>query len=179
MGLGSGLACSIRLNTQLTPEQQARYQDEEVIRTLLQEARNIAIVGLSSDSQKASYFVASYLIYEGYNVIPVNPRATEILGRKCYPDLLSVPEKIDIVDVFRPVQDIPAITSQAIDVKARALWLQLRLIDLESAELAEKAGLTVILDKCVKMEHGRFHGSLHWAGMNTEIISARRARMRA
>jgi len=176
MGLGSGLACSIHLNTELTPAQQALYQNEEAIGSLLREAKNIAIVGLSTDSQKASYFVASYLIYEGYNVIPVNPRAAEILGRKCYPDLKSVPDKIDIVDVFRPVPEIPGITQQAIEVKARALWLQLRLIDLESAELAAKAGLTVIMDKCVKMEHGRFQGSLHWAGMNTEIISARRAR---
>lgn len=175
MGLGSGLACSIRLNTQLTPEQQARYQNEEAIRKLLKESKNIAIVGLSTDSQKASYFVASYLIYEGYNVIPVNPRGTEILGRKCYPDLKSVPDKIDIVDVFRPISEIPAITKDSIEIKARSLWLQLRLINLESADQAEKAGLLVVMDKCVKMEHGRYQGSLHWAGMNTEIISARRA----
>lgn len=175
MGSGSGLACSIRLNTTLTPEQQAIYQNEETIRALLEESKNIAIVGMSTDSQKASYFVGSYLLYEGYNVIPVNPRATEILGRKCYPDLLSIPEKVDIVEVFRPISEIPAITDQAIQIKARCLWLQLRLTDLESAERARAAGLTVILDKCVKMEHGRYHGSLHWAGMNTEIISARRA----
>jgi len=176
MGSESGLACSVRLNTTLTPEQQAIYQDEDTIRSLLEKAKTVAIVGLSTDPQKASYFVGSYLLYEGYNVIPVNPRAEEVLGRKCYPDLLSVPGKIDIVEVFRPVSEIPEITDQAIKVKARCLWLQLRLIDLESAERARKAKLTVVMDKCVKMEHGRYHGSLHWAGMNTEIISARRAR---
>jgi hypothetical protein len=175
VGSGSSFACSIRLNTTLTPEQRALYQDEDVIRDLLDDAKNIAIVGLSTDSQKASYFVGSYLAREGYNVIPVNPRATEILGRKAYPDLVSIPDRVDIVDVFRPVEEIPQITEQAIRIKARALWLQLRLIDLESAERARRAGLAVVVDRCVKMEHGRYRGGLHWAGMNTEIISARRA----
>ena len=175
MGSGSSFACSIRLNTTLTPEQRALYQNEDVIRDLLDSAKNIAIVGLSTDSQKASYFVGSYLAREGYNVIPVNPRATEILGRKAYPDLLSIPDKVDVVDIFRPVEEIPRITDQAIQIKARGLWLQLRLIDIESAERARAAGLAVVVDRCVKMEHGRYRGGLHWAGMNTEIISARRA----
>jgi predicted CoA-binding protein len=175
VGSGSSFACSIRLNTTLTPEQRALYQNEDVIRDLLDSAKNIAIVGLSTDSQKASYFVGSYLAHEGYNVIPVNPRATEILGRKAYPDLLSIPDKVDVVDIFRPVEEIPRITDQAIQIKARGLWLQLRLIDIESAERARAAGLAVVVDRCVKMEHGRYRGGLHWAGMNTEIISARRA----
>ena len=175
MGLGPGTACSLNLNTALTPEQRERYQNTEVIRSLLETARTIAIVGLSADRQKASYFVASYLKYEGYRVIPVNPRGGEILGEKVYPDLVSVPEKIDLVEVFRPSHEVPAIVDQAIAAKAGALWLQLRIIDFEAAEKALAAGLQVVMDKCVKMEHGRFGGSLHWAGMNTEIITARKA----
>jgi uncharacterized protein len=177
MGPGSSLVCSIRLNTTLTDEQRTLYQNEDAIRTLLADARNIAIVGHSADNRKASHFVGSYLQSEGYNVFPVNPGAKEILGRKVYPDLLSIPEKIDIVNVFRPAHEIPEITEQAIRIGAKCLWLQLRLIDFESAEKARKAGLVVVMDKCVKMELGRFCGSLHWAGMNTEIVSARRPRL--
>jgi uncharacterized protein len=177
MGSGSSLVCSIRLNTALTPEQQSLYQDDAAIRALIAEAKTVAVVGHSTDSQKASYFVGSYLLHEGYDVIPVNPNATEILGRHVYPDLLSIPGPVDIVDVFRPVHEIPDIVDQAIRIKAKCLWLQLKLIDLESAEKARKAGLIVVMDRCIKMEHGRHRGSLHWAGMNTEIISARRPRM--
>jgi predicted CoA-binding protein len=178
MGPGPGPASRVDLNTALDAEQRERYQDAEVIRRLLETARTIAIVGLSADKWKASFFVASYLQYEGYQIIPVNPRGGVILGETVYPDLLSVPVPIDIVEVFRPVGEIPAITDQAIAVGARALWLQLKLLDFESAERALAAGLSVVMDKCVKMEHGRFGGSLHWAGMNTEIVSARKSRWR-
>lgn len=175
MGLGSGAACSISLNTELTPEQQALYQDSDTIRDLLSDAKTIAIVGLSADRQKASYFVATYMKREGYRVIPVNPRGGTILGEQVYPDLLSIPEKVDIVDVFRPAFEVPEIVDQAIKIGAKAVWTQLRIISFEAAEKARAAGLSVVMDKCVKMEHGRFSGSLHWAGMNTELISARRA----
>jgi uncharacterized protein len=174
MGLGSGIACSIRLNSSLTPEQKALYQDTEVVRRILDESRRIAIVGLSSDNQKASYFVGGYLRSWGYEIIPVNPTAKEILGRPCYPTLSSVPGKIDLVDIFRPARDCAAIVDEAVSVGARAVWLQLRIIDPESAARAQKAGLMVVMDLCVKMEHGRYSGGLHEAGMNTEIISARR-----
>ena len=176
MGLGSGAVCSISLNTELTPEQQALYQDSDCIRSMLDQAKTIAIVGLSADRQKASYFVATYLKREGYRVIPVNPRGGTILGETVYPDLLSIPEKVDIVDVFRPSFELPAIVDQAIAIGAKAVWMQLRIINFEAAEKARAAGLSVVMDKCVKMEHGRFSGSLHWAGMNTELISARRAK---
>ena len=112
---------------------------------------------------------------EGYRIIPVNPRGGTILGETVYPDLKSIPEKIDLVDVFRPATELPDIVEQAIAIGAKAIWTQLRIIDFEAAEAARAAGLSVVMDKCVKMEHGRFNGSLHWAGMNTEIISARRA----
>ena len=177
MGSGSGLAGGVRLNTTLTADERALYQREEVIRDLIDHAKRIAIVGLSADKQKASHFVAVYLLRHGYDVIPVNPRLSEVLGRRAYPDLRSVPGPIDVVDVFRPVAEIPAITDDAIAVGAKALWLQLRLIDLASAERARQAGLKVVVDRCLKMEHGRYRGGLHWAGMNTEIISSRRAGM--
>lgn len=168
------LACDISLNTKLTPEQRERYQNTKVIRDLLATAKTIAVVGLSTEKTKASNMVASYLQDEGYRIIPVNPRATEILGEKCYPDLKSIPEKIDVVDIFRPASEVPAIVDEAIEIGARAVWMQLRIIDLPSADRALAAGLAVIVDKCIKMEHGRFGGALHWAGMNTEVVTAQR-----
>jgi predicted CoA-binding protein len=175
VGPGSGPACDLRLNTTLSEDERRRYQDPAVIRRLLSHARTIAIVGASTDPQKASSFVASYLQHEGYRVIPVNPRGGRLLGETVYPDLASVPVPIDIVDVFRPPSDAPALASQAVAVGAKALWLQLRIISFEAAELAAAAGMDVVMDRCVKMEHGRFNGTLHWGGMNTEIISARKA----
>lgn len=178
MGFGEGVSCDIRLNTALTEQQRELYQNTETIRGILRDCRTVAIVGLSADKYKASYFVASYLLAYGYRVIPVNPRTGMILGQKVWPDLSSVPEKIDLVDVFRPARECPAITQEAIKIGARAIWFQLRIIDLEAAESARKAGLVVVVDRCVKMEHGRFSGGLHEAGMNTEIISAKRASYR-
>jgi predicted CoA-binding protein len=129
---------------------------------------------MSTETTKASNMVASYLMDEGFTVYPVNPRATEINGLPCYPDLASVPGPIDIVDVFRPASEVASIVDQAIAVGAKAVWCQLRIIDLDAADKAIEAGLDVVVDKCIKMEHGRFGGMLHWAGMNTEVISARR-----
>jgi uncharacterized protein len=175
MGPGPGIACAVTLNSALTPEERKRYQDPLVIQRILREARTIAIVGLSSDPQRASWFVASYLKKEGYRVIPVNPKADRIVGEKAYPDLGSIPEPVDLVDVFRPAAECLAVAEQAVAIGAKALWLQLRLINLEAAALAAGRGLSVVVDRCVKMEHGRYSGRLHWAGMNTEIISARKA----
>jgi len=175
MGPGSGVACAITLNSALTPEQQRLYQDPLVIQRLLRETRTIAIVGLSTDPQRASWFVASYLKKEGYTIIPVNPKADRILGEQAYPDLASIPVPVDLVDVFRPAAECLEIARQAVAIKAKALWLQLRLVNIEAAELASRGGLTVVVDRCVKMEHARYFGRLHWAGMNTEIISARKA----
>lgn len=174
MGFGPGAVCDISLNTSLTPEQRERFQNTRVIRELLSTARTIAIVGLSAEKTKASNMVASYLADEGFKVIPVNPRATEINGRKVYPDLKSIPEKVDIVQIFRPVSEVPAIVDEAISIGAKAVWMQLRIIDLVSAERAQAEGLAAVVDKCIKMEHGRFGGALHWAGMNTEVITAQR-----
>jgi predicted CoA-binding protein len=176
MGPGSGIACAITLNSALTPGQQRLYQDPAVIQGLLRGTRTIAIVGLSTDPQRASWFVASYLKKEGYRIIPVNPKAEQILGEKAYPDLASIPGPVDLVEVFRPAAECLEIARQAIAIKAKALWLQLKLVNIEAAELAARSGMTVVIDRCVKMEHGRYYGRLHWGGMNTEIISARKAR---
>jgi predicted CoA-binding protein len=179
MGSATGVSCSVSLNTSLTPEQRARYQDVAQINRLLGTAKTIVIVGLSSDRQKASYFVAGYLQDEGYRIVPVNPKAETILGEKVYPDVASIPFPVDLIDIFRPPQEIDEIVTQAIARKEKgidspAIWMQLRLTNLPAAERAQAAGLTVVADKCVKMEHGRYHGGLHFAGMNTEIISARK-----
>ena len=174
MGSGPSLSCAIRLNTTLTDAQKVLYQDQDAIRTILNTHRRIAIVGLSTDRQKASYFVASYLKYAGWDVVPVNPKATEILGLKAYPDLKSIPGKVDLVDIFRPAADVGPIVDDAIAIGAKAVWQQLRVINLPAAEKAHLAGLLSIVDLCVKMEHGRYAGGLHEAGMNTELVTARR-----
>jgi uncharacterized protein len=176
MAQNTALACDIRMNSVLPTELQNKYQSPEVIRSILADTKTIALVGLSKDPQRPSYFVASYLKYEGYRVIPVNPSATEILGERCYPDLLSIPEPIDLVDIFRPAPACLEIVQQAIVKRAKSIWMQLRIVNLDAAKLAEEAGLQVVIDRCVKMEHGRYNGSLHWVGMNTEIVTARKAR---
>ena len=173
---GAESACTIQLNTKLSAEQREKFQNTKLIRHILGTAEAIAIVGLSTESTKASNMVASYLQDEGYRIIPVNPRATEILGEECYPDLRAIPFPIDVVDIFRPASEIPDIVQDAIDIGAKAVWMQLRLVDIPSAEKAQQAGLDVVVDKCMKMEHGRFGGMLHWAGMNTEVITAKRRR---
>lgn len=165
---------NVTMNTVLTPEQRALYQDSKTIRRLLREAKTIAVVGLSTEKTKASNMVASYLQDEGYCIIPVHPKATEILGKPAFPDLLSIPMEVDIVDIFRPSNEVAGIVDQAIRIGAKAVWQQLRIIDLVAAEKAREAGLVSIVDRCIKMEHGRYCGALHWAGMNTEVVTARR-----
>jgi len=177
VGPGSGPACDLRLNTTLTEAERRRFQDPAVIRRLVAGARTVAIVGMSADPQKASAFVASYLQHEGYRIVQVNPRGGRVLGETIYPDLASIPGPVDIVDVFRPPAETPAFARQAVAIGARALWLQLRIVNFEAAEIAAAAGLDVVMDRCLKMEHGRFNGTLHWGGMNTEIISARKPRL--
>lgn len=168
------LACSIRLNSVLSPEEKALYQNPACIRSLLTTAQSIAMVGLSADPQKASFFVATYLQDAGFQIVPVNPRGGVILGQTVYQSLAEIPIPIDIVNVFRPAAEAPAIASQAVAIQARALWLQLRVVSSEAGAIARAAGLEVVQDACIKMEHGRHSGGLHSAGMNTELISARR-----
>jgi hypothetical protein len=179
VGPGSGVTCDITLNTTLTPEERRRFQDPGTITRLLQQSRTIAIVGLSSDSQRASSFVATYLQKAGYRILPVTPRRGVILGEPTVPDLASLTERPDLVVVFRPGPECLGVAEQAIAAGIPAIWFQLRIHARDAAERAAQAGLTVVLDRCIKMEHGRYAGTLHWGGMNTEIISARKARLSA
>ncbi len=144
------------------------------LRRVLQGNRVIAVVGLSPNWNRPSYFAAKYMLEHGYTVIPVNPGATEILGRKCYPDLAAIPLRVDMVDVFRKAQDAGPIAAEAIRIGARCLWLQLGVINREAADSAAAAGLDVVMDRCVKIEYARLFGGLNYAGVNTQVISAKR-----
>ena len=173
----STLVCDISLNTKLSPGQRELFQNGKAIQELLGAAKTIAIVGLSTEKTKASNMVGSYLKDRGFTIIPVHPKAEEILGEKAYPSLESIPFPVDIVDIFRPANEVPAIVESAISIGAKAVWMQLRIINFEAAEQARQAGLIAVVDKCIKMEHGRYGGMLHWAGMNTEVISAKRRKL--
>ena len=153
----------------------ARYQDPLTIQRVLNTAQTIAIVGLSPNELRASYFVGYYLRRHGYRVIPVNPRETEILGQKCYPSLLEVPEPVDIVNVFRAPDALPGIARQAVQIGAGALWCQFGVINAEGAQVASSGGLTVIMDRCIKVEHARYVGRMHWLGFTTQRITSVRA----
>jgi predicted CoA-binding protein len=144
------------------------------LRRILRDCRTIAVVGLSPEWHRPSHFVAKYLQVRGYRVIPVNPRCTEILGERCYPDLLEIPESVDMVDVFRRTDDVLPIARQAIEIKARCLWQQIGVQNIEADRLAREAGLDSVMNRCVKIEHARLFGGLHWAGVNTRVISATR-----
>lgn len=173
MGSGSSPLGDISLNTDLSPVDRARFQNTRTIQRLLGGMRTVAIVGLSTEKTKASNMVAAYLQDEGFRVIPIHPKAEEILGEKVYRSLTEVPFAVDVVDIFRPAAEASGIVDAAIAAGAKAVWMQLRIIDLDAAARAADAGLDVIVDKCIKMEHGRFGGKLHLAGMNTELISAK------
>ena len=149
-----------------------RYQDPSTIQRVLHGARTIAIVGLSGNALRASYFVGFYLKRHGYQVIPVNPRETEILGEPCYPSLLDVPEPVDIVNVFRAPDALPAIAREAVKIDAGALWCQFGVINEEGDRIAQDGGITVIMDRCLKVEHARYVGRMHWFGLNTGRITS-------
>jgi predicted CoA-binding protein len=153
----------------------ARYQDTLEIQRVLNTARTIAVVGLSNNELRASYFVGYYLTRHGYRVIPVNPRETEILGETSYPSLLDVPDKVDIVNVFRAPDALPEIAQQTVQVGAGALWCQFGVINETGARTAEDGGVTVIMDRCIKVEHARYVGRMHWLGFNTERITSVRS----
>jgi predicted CoA-binding protein len=153
----------------------ASYQDPQEIARIVRTARTVAIVGLSSNELRPSYFVGFYLRRHGYRVIPVNPRESEILGERSYPSLSDVPEHVDVVDVFRRPEAVPAIAEEAVAVGAGSLWLQFGVISAEGAEIATRGGLRVVMDRCLKVEHARYRGRMHWLGFNTHQITARRA----
>jgi predicted CoA-binding protein len=150
--------------------------DINTLRRILRECKTLAIVGLSAEWHRPSFFAAKYMQEHGYRVIPVNPKYREILGEKCYASLRDVPEKVDLVDVFRKTADVPPITEDAIAIGARVLWQQLGVRNGAAAERARAAGLDTVMDRCVKIEHGRLFGGLNWVGVNTRVISAKRPR---
>jgi len=148
--------------------------DINTLHRILKENRVLAIVGLSAQWHRPSYFAAKYMIEHGYQVIPVNPQYQEVLGQKCYASLRDIPVKVDIVDVFRKTADVMPVAEDAIAIGARVLWQQLGVRNEAAAEKARAAGLEAVTDRCVKIEHGRLFGGLNWVGVNTRVISAKR-----
>jgi uncharacterized protein len=153
------------------------YQDVSTIRSIVQSARTIAIVGLSPNVLRASHFVGFYLQRHGYRIVPVNPRESEILGERCYPSLTDIPFHVDVVDVFRAPDAVPDIAREAVQIGADALWLQFNVISPEGARIAEQGGLKVVMDRCLKVEHARHVGRMHWLGFNTGVVTAQRGRV--
>ena len=150
----------------------SRYQDPLTIQRILHTSKTIAIVGLSKNELRASYFVGYYLRRHGYTVIPVNPKESEILGQKSYKSLGDVPGPIDIVNVFRAPDALPAIAAEAVAVGAGSLWCQFGVINAAGARAAEAGGLSVVMDRCIKVEHARYAGRMHWLGFNTQRITS-------
>ena len=145
------------------------------LRRILKTSRTVAVVGLSAEWHRPSFFVAKYLQQHGYRVIPVNPRYDSILGERCYARLEDITERIDMVEVFRKPADVLPIARSAVALGAKSLWQQLGVANLEADAMAQAAGLDSVMNRCVKIEHARLFGGLHWAGVNTGVISARRA----
>ena len=151
-----------------------RYQDPLTIQRVNHTAKTIAVVGLSNNPLRASYFVGFYLKRHGYRVIPVNPRETEILGQPCFKRLSDVTEHVDIVNVFRAPDALPGIAEEAVAIRAGNLWCQFTVINEEGARIAEAGGMSVVMDRCIKVEHARYAGRMHWLGFNTQRITSLR-----
>jgi predicted CoA-binding protein len=149
-------------------------EDINTLRRILKQTKTIAVVGLSANWWRPSYFAAKYLQGHGYRIVPVNPRYPQILNEKCYPSLRDIPFKVDVVDCFRRSEEIPAIADDAIAIGAKVLWMQLGVINQAAAQKARAAGLEIVMDRCMKIEHGRLFGGLNWCGVNTRVISAKR-----
>ena len=148
--------------------------DIATLRRILKSCKTVAVVGLSAEWHRPSNFVAKYLQSHGYRVIPVNPRYDSILGEKCHARLEDIPEPVDLVDVFRRTEDVLPIAHSAVAIGARCLWQQIGVVNREADAVARAAGLDSVMDRCVKIEHARLFGGLHWVGVDTQVISARR-----
>ena len=149
--------------------------DVATLRRILRICRTIAVVGLSADWFRPSHFAASYLQGKGYRIVPVNPKYPEILGERAYARLEDIPFPIDMVDVFRKPADLPPIAASAVAIGAKCLWQQLGVANAEADAIARTGGLDSVMDRCVKIEHARLFGGLHWVGVNTGVISAKRS----
>ncbi|MFO1309292.1 MAG: CoA-binding protein [Burkholderiales bacterium] len=145
------------------------------LRRVLAQHRTLAVVGLSANWYRPSYFAAKYMLDHGYRVVPVNPAYDEVLGQRCYPSIAAIPGPVDIVDAFRKPGEMPAIAREAVAKGAKVLWMQLGIRNDEAARIAMDAGLDVVMDRCVKIEHARILGGLNWCGVNTGVVSSRRA----
>ena len=150
----------------------SRYQDPASIQRIIHTSKTVAIVGLSKQELRASHFVGFYLKRHGYHVIPVNPREREILGERCYTSLGDIPVPVDIVNVFRQPDALPEIAREAVAIRAKALWCQFNVVNEEGARIAEAGGLAVVMDRCIKVEHARYVGRMHWLGFNTQRITS-------
>lgn len=150
--------------------------DISTLRRILHQHRRIAVVGLSAEWHRPSYFAAKYMQQHGYTIFPVNPRyaGAEVLGRPCVASLTDLTEPVDMVDVFRRTEDVLPIAQQAVAIGAKCLWQQIGVVNEEADALVRAAGLDSVMDRCVKIEHARLFGGLHWAGVNTRVISAKR-----
>jgi predicted CoA-binding protein len=148
------------------------YQQSAVIQRVLFNAKTVAIVGLSGNPLRASYFVGFYLQRHGYRIIPVNPREAQILGERSYASLREVPGRVDIVNVFRAPDALPEIARDAVTIAASSLWCQFNVINEEGARIAEQGGLAVVMDRCIKIEYARYAGRMHWLGFNTQRITS-------
>jgi predicted CoA-binding protein len=155
-----------------TPFDLARYQDALTIQRVLNGSRTVAVVGLSPNELRASYFVGYYLKRHGFKVIPVNPRETSILGERSYASLLEIDGPVDVVNVFRAPDALPAIAAEAVTIGAGNLWCQYGVINAEGARVAEAGGVSVVMDRCIKVEHARYAGRMHWLGFNTQRITS-------
>jgi len=177
--LANGLSCDLPANSPLAKllKSQRTWVGPSAKERLgiLRNAKSIAIVGASPNSARSSYFVGTYLLQSSdYRVYFVNPNATEILGHKAYPDLASLPEVPDIVDVFRKGSDIPSVIDDVVAIGAKTIWVQLGIWNQDAAIYGESQGLTVVMDRCIKIEHARFNGGLHLLGFDTGQITARK-----
>ncbi len=148
--------------------------DIVTLRRILSTYKRVAMVGLSADWWRPSFFAAKYLLEHGFEVIPINPKYEKILGQKCYPDLKSIPTPVDIVDLFQKMERVPPFVDDAIAIGTKVVWMQLGIINQEAAQTAGDAGLEVVMDRCMKIEYARIFGGLNTIGVNTKIISAKR-----
>ena len=183
VNLQNGLTCSIPASSPLAKllKSQRTWHGPDAIQRqrILREAKSVAIVGASPNPARSSYFVSTYLQQSGdYDLYFVNPNATEILGRPVYKSLADLPVVPDIVDVFRKASDIPAVIDEVVAIGAKTVWVQLGIWNQEAAEYGEAQGLTVVMDRCMKVEHARFHGGLHLLGFDTGVISSKKGAQR-
>lgn len=156
----------------MTPTELAPFQDPATIQRVLYAAKTIAVVGLSKNELRASHFVGYYLLRHGYRVIPVNPREDEILGERSFASLSEIGGPVDIVNVFRAPDALPGIAEEAVAIGAGALWCQFGVINADGARIATEGGVTVVMDRCIKVEHARYVGRMHWLGFNTQRVTA-------